>query len=243
VNGQLQYSIYDPATNIWTKSLKAGGALYSGPSCVKLPGGKVLCVARSASGGLTSSVFDGVAWGPFVNVAGSVISRPGCATDEAGGVVCAVINPGNGLSAIRYAGTSWGAFTSIGGVAGSDDVRCSTLQSSAPYRLSCLVTGTNGVVYINSFTGTLWAGWFSLGLQTSYGATCGVTVSGQFSCGAVATADNAFYSTTWNGSAWSAWAKVGGTGIGTPSCAGLGTGKVACVFAGVDNKTYYSVGP
>jgi hypothetical protein len=62
-------------------------------------------------------------------------------------------------------------------------------------------------------------------------------------CGAVAVSDNALYTTTWNGTAWSGWVKQGGTGIGTPSCSSLGNGKVACVFPGLDNKMYYSVGP
>jgi hypothetical protein len=190
-------------------------------------------------------VFDGAAWSPFSAVAGSIISRPACTTDDNGGVVCVVLNPGNGLSAIRYASGAWGAFTSIGGVAGSNDVRCASYDVSvpSPYRVICSVTGTNSVVYVSGFTGSAWSGWGGLGLTTNYAASCGVTVSGQLACGAVAILDNALYTTTWNGSAWSAWAKQGGTGVGTPSCTGLGTGKVVCAFPGVDNKMHYTVGP
>lgn len=202
-----------------------------------------LCAARSNTGSLTYSVFDGLAWSPFATVAASVLSRPSCTTDDNGGVVCVVINPGNGLSAIRYAAGAWGAFASIGGIAGSDDVRCNSVEDTAPYRVFCFVVGANSVVYGNAFTGVGWGGWGGLGLQTNYAATCGVTIGGQVACGAVAVADNALYTTTWNGTAWSGWVKQGGTGIGTPSCSSLGNGKVACVFPGLDNKMYYSVGP
>jgi hypothetical protein len=204
----------------------------------------VLCAARGSTGGLTYSVFDGVAWSAFASVAsaGLILSRPACATDNDDGVVCAVIRPGNTVYAIRYAAGAWGAFSSIGGIAGSDDLRCIALGVSSPWRVFCLVTGTDGFVYNNAFSGTSWSGWGRFGtLQTNYGVTCGVTSGGGVVCGAIASTDNALYAMTWPARA--GWVKQGGTGTGTPSCTSLGTGTVACAFPGVDNKLYHSVGP
>lgn len=246
-DGQLQYAVYDPAGNLWSTTLKVTSALFSGPSCAQLSAGNVLCAARSSTGGLVGSTYNGVSWSAFRTVTGSVLSRPACASDGSGGVVCVVINPANGLSAVRYSAGRWGTFTSIGGQAGSDEVRCNTVEGSAAYKIFCFATGTNNVLFLKTYSGTAWApagfNWFSLGAQTSYGASCGALGGGQVACGLVATLDNALYTTTWNGVAWSTWTKVGGTGRGTPSCAGLGNGKVACAFPGVNNKMNYAVGP
>jgi hypothetical protein len=244
VSGQLQYWVYDPVANLWTAPVKvAGSALHSGPSCARAPGGKLLCAARSSTGEFTASVFDGVAWSAFASVAGAaVLSRPACTPDDNGGVVCAVVSPGTTVYAARYAAGAWGAFSSLGAIAGSGDIRCNAVNAP-PWRVFCFVTGTDGFVYINAFTGTSWGGWSRFGeLQTNYGVTCGVTSGGDVACGAIASSDNALYTTT-AGTTWSGWGNRGGTGTGTPSCTNLGPGQAVCVFPGVDNKLYYSVGP
>lgn len=245
VGGQLQYSVYDPAVNLWTAPAKvAGSALYSGPSCTSPGFGRVLCAARGSTGGLTYSVFDGVAWSAFASVAsaGLILSRPAC-TSPGGfgaGVMCAVIGAGNIVYTGRYDG-AWGAFTSIGGIAGSDDIRC--FHAGQPLeRDACVVTGTDGFVYINSFSGTAWSGWGRLGtLQTNYGVTCALLsqVNG-WVCGALNVTDNALYTIETFGRTW---VRQGGTGTGTPSCTTIQVEQAVCAFPGVNNKLYYTLLP
>jgi hypothetical protein len=247
VNGQLQYSVFDPVANVWTKSLKvAGSALFSGPSCARLAAGSVLCAARGATGGLTYSIFSGGLWAPFSSLAASVAGRPACASGAASQVVCAVISPATySVSVTRYASGAWSAFVPLGGVTGSDDLRCTSLESGGA--VACFVQASNSVLLVNRLTGGgwpgAWSGWTQLSLGTNANGACGVTSPGQLACTNIATSDGALWGVTFDGVFWGSWTKLGGLLVGTPGCAGLGNGKVVCVATGVDNKAAFSVGP
>ena len=90
----------------------------------------MLCAARSSSGGLAYSIYNGTSWSAFKTVSTSAVSAPGCATDNAGGVVCAVVTVGGATLANRYSAGAWEGFLNLGGLAAGDALNCSSVASS-----------------------------------------------------------------------------------------------------------------
>ena len=208
--------------------------------------GEVLCAARSASGGLAYSIYNGTSWSAFKTVATSAVSAPGCATDNVGGVICAFVTTNGATVANRYTAGAWEGFLNLGGEAAGDPM-CSSVDSGG--KVACFAEAYNsGMIYGAEFLGGTWtpSNWTAfgaLGGTVGNNASCTTQGGGLVVCGVIGELDSAFYADVYNGSGWEGWVKVGGTGIGIPACGALGAGQVVCIVMGVNNKLTSVVGP
>jgi len=204
-----------------------------------------LCAARSATGGLASTVFSGSAWSKFDNQSATSTSAPGCGSDEAGRVICAMRDKTGKIIVNRYNGTGWDGFINIGGLASGEPV-CGEFGVSG--EAVCFARGTDVGLWGTRFAGGAWSpaqwtGWGSLGGPVASKGACSLLSTGQLICGAIFLTDSALYVNDYNGSSWLGFVKVGQTAIGTPSCVNLNIGSVLCAVVGVNSKTFSTVGP
>ena len=219
------------------------------PSCAELKAGQVLCTARSATGGLSWSLYNGTAWSKFANLSTSTVSAPSCTSDHRGGVICAVFTSAEATLVNRFNGTSWEGFLNLGGIAGGNP-DCTFFSTIDP--VVCFAKAIGDSIFVTVFDGGnwvmgSWSTYFDLQGVANDNASCTSQATGELVCGAIGqpTPGNAFYADVFNGSSWSGWTLIGGggTGFGSPSCAALGSGKVVCVIMGLNNKLTSIVGP
>src|SRR5262249_7370733 len=146
---------------------------------------RVLCAARAANGGLTSSVFNGTSWSKFDNQAATAVSAPSCASDDAGRVVCAMIDTTAKVIVNRFNATAWEGFLNIAGTA-TGEPNCTDLGIAN--HVVCFARGLDMAYWGNHFLGGSWStgqwqGWASLGGQVRSQGSCGVITTNQLICG------------------------------------------------------------
>ena len=181
----------------WTTPASVGGQLTSAPSCTSFSAGKVLCVARSVSGGLTWSAFNGTAWSAFGNLTANTISAPGCAGDGAGGAICAVntLIPASKTQPVmvnRFNGTSWQGFLNTGGLPTTEPTCTATGISG---HVVCFARGTDTALWLTQFSGgswniSHWTAWGSLGGLVGK-SSCSEVTAGQLACATIGVDDGA----------------------------------------------------
>jgi hypothetical protein len=221
------------------------GALYSAPSCAEYAAGEVLCAARSATGGLAWTLFNGKNWSAFSNLSTTAISAPSCTTDSNSGIICAIFSTGNATLVNRYSDGGWAGFLNLEGTSGGEP-DCSSLNSGG--RVACFAKAYFSQIFGTRFNGGSWVAnnrtaYATLGGTPGDNANCSTQTAHQLVCGSISAIDSAFYADVYNGSNWSTWMKIGGAGVGSPACAPLGTGQVACVVMGPNNNLTSVVGP
>jgi hypothetical protein len=229
----------------WSTEVKVKSTLSSGPSCATLDTERVLCAARSSTGGLTSSIYNGSNWSVFDNQAANSTSPVSCASDDGGRVICAMLETTSSIIVNRYNGTAWEGFLNIAGRNTGNPV-CADLGISG--QVLCFGRGEDTALWGRRFNGgawtlSQWGGWSSIGGLVGPKTSCGVITSSQVVCGVSAIDDTALWVNEFNGSGWLGWTRLGQTIVGTPSCTGLGNGKVLCAVVNVNNKVSSIVGP
>lgn len=157
-----------------------GGQATSEPSCTNLGVGKVLCAARSATGGITSTIHNGTIWSAFSNIVATTISPPSCASDSALGAICATRTINQNVLVYRHSGAAWSAAINVGGNA-TNDPNCA--KTGVAGRVTYFARGTEMSLWRNQFNGGAWSaagwsGWLSLGGFHRLTASCAMTTIG-----------------------------------------------------------------
>jgi len=244
-NGKTWSSFVDSGQLVFANTYEGAGP----GSCTPINAGRVLCAARTQTGTVVASVFNGTSWGKFSTAATGVTSSPGCTTDGEGDVVCAVNAIVNNIQTIvvnRFDGAKWNGLINVGGT-GVNSPACSYLGVKG--QVDCFVRSLDTGVYVNHFNGGIWelgdwSGWGQITANVGPTTACALLSSGSIVCTWINIQDSLLYEQTYNGSQWTGYVKVGGPPLGDgPSCASYASGKAMCVVVGLNNQALSVTGP
>src|SRR5882762_10349483 len=97
-----------PVLAAWSPFISLGSTtVNSDPSCAAMPGGIVVCSARSFANTLMVNKFDGSTWTGWTKLAGAVTSAPSCTSDGVSKVICAARATNGGMVYTIFDGAIW----------------------------------------------------------------------------------------------------------------------------------------
>lgn len=231
-DNQLYHRAFD---GVWREWKPLGGVLTSNPAAVARAGGRLDVFVRGPDDALQQKSFAGGQWQPWKPVGGKLTSGPAAASWAPDRID------------VFMRGTDHALYHRILASGGGDWKRVGGTLTSGPAavargvnRIDCFARWTDGAIYQNTYNGSTWAGWKSLG--TPSGTVSAGSAPAVSSWGVnrldlfVRGTDNALWRRIFDG-AWGSWERIGGDFQNAPAVVSMRPERIDCFVRSVPNST------